>query len=363
MKKQFSITPLSILLTILLSGVLYSSIASAMMSIDLGGSNIGDLGIGDLGVVDAGVVDVGIGDVGVGDVGVVDVGIGDIGIGDIPEIPNFCGDGRLGGDEQCDDGNAINTDACVNCQNAACGDGYTRGGYEECDDGNNTSGDGCSSSCNAEICGNGRVDYGEECDDGNTENYDVCNNNCEERQLGPTGNPPLGGITPIFSGLIVDGLSTLLNLDVNGTLDVNGNALFDYIQLNGIMLMQNPGELWLSHLHASGDITTSYGSIGSHYTVWRSNTVTLNGFHESAIVGCFGGDEMTGCSGYFDHDSSNDRFAGSYIGGLLGPDTDDEEYCITEGANGGGSNDTVYSTARCFDPTGNRHGKYERTTY
>lgn len=60
--------------------------------------------------------------------------------------------------EECDDGNYVNTDACTQCKNATCGDGYLRTditnsatpGYEKCDDGNTTNGDGCSSSCQKE---------------------------------------------------------------------------------------------------------------------------------------------------------------------------------------------------------------------
>ena len=50
--------------------------------------------------------------------------------------------------EECDDGNNIDTDACLNsCQNAACGDGVVQTGIEQCDDGNTTPGDGCDESC------------------------------------------------------------------------------------------------------------------------------------------------------------------------------------------------------------------------
>lgn len=74
----------------------------------------------------------------------------------------FCGDGSVGGVEQCDDGNAVNTDACKNdCTNAMCGDGVVRttAPTEACDDGNVLSGDCCSSSCTLEA-------NGAACDDG-----------------------------------------------------------------------------------------------------------------------------------------------------------------------------------------------------
>jgi hypothetical protein len=46
---------------------------------------------------------------------------------------NNCGNGTVDPGEICDDMNAINTDACVNCQKAFCGDGYVQLGVEQCD--------------------------------------------------------------------------------------------------------------------------------------------------------------------------------------------------------------------------------------
>jgi cysteine-rich repeat protein len=59
-----------------------------------------------------------------------------------------CGDGRVEGAEECDDGNSNDSDACLStCKWATCGDGHVRAGVEECDDGNQVDGDGCSSRC------------------------------------------------------------------------------------------------------------------------------------------------------------------------------------------------------------------------
>ncbi|XP_029700996.1 acetylcholinesterase collagenic tail peptide isoform X2 [Takifugu rubripes] len=46
-----------------------------------------------------------------------------------------CGDGKVQSQhgEECDDGNQIVTDACLNCKWAYCGDGYRHEGMEECD--------------------------------------------------------------------------------------------------------------------------------------------------------------------------------------------------------------------------------------
>ena len=70
----------------------------------------------------------------------------------------LCGNNQLDGDEQCDDGNEVNTDSCTNsCSAARCGDGVTRQdlangveGSEQCDDGNNSDLDGCSRLCQVE---------------------------------------------------------------------------------------------------------------------------------------------------------------------------------------------------------------------
>jgi cysteine-rich repeat protein len=53
-----------------------------------------------------------------------------------PEIDAaVCGDGLVGGSEQCDDGNTDDTDGCIACAFARCGDGHVRAGVETCDDG------------------------------------------------------------------------------------------------------------------------------------------------------------------------------------------------------------------------------------
>jgi cysteine-rich repeat protein len=61
--------------------------------------------------------------------------------------------------------------ACLNwgkLETGACGDGFV-GREEACDDGNRIAGDGCSDDCKIEppFCGDGRVDSGEDCDDAN----------------------------------------------------------------------------------------------------------------------------------------------------------------------------------------------------
>ena len=60
-----------------------------------------------------------------------------------------------------DDGNEVETDACLNdCTAASCGDGKSPSRVEGCDDGNVDPGDGCDRLCRLESCGNRRVDAG-----------------------------------------------------------------------------------------------------------------------------------------------------------------------------------------------------------
>ncbi len=63
-------------------------------------------------------------------------------------LESACGNGRVDGKEECDDGNDRADDACLpGCRMARCGDGVQRRDVEECDDGNRLEGDGCSSAC------------------------------------------------------------------------------------------------------------------------------------------------------------------------------------------------------------------------
>lgn len=92
---------------------------------------------------------------------------------------SVCGDGKLGPDESCDDGNTSNTDACVTgCVFARCGDGFVEAGIEGCDDGNTVNDDACTSNCALPTCGDGIVQAGEDCDDENQDNTDACTTRC-----------------------------------------------------------------------------------------------------------------------------------------------------------------------------------------
>lgn len=91
-----------------------------------------------------------------------------------------CGDGLMEGNEACDDGNLVNTDACLNdCQPASCGDGFVQDGFETCDDGNKFDTDACVT-CTLATCGDGITWAGmEDCDDANTEETDTCDSTCK----------------------------------------------------------------------------------------------------------------------------------------------------------------------------------------
>src|ERR1700755_800229 len=75
---------------------------------------------------------------------------------------NLCGKH----DRHCSPGQtcALHQDICIDI--GGCGDGIV-GSDEVCDDGNIISGDGCSADCKShETCGNHIIDKGESCDDG-----------------------------------------------------------------------------------------------------------------------------------------------------------------------------------------------------
>jgi cysteine-rich repeat protein len=132
---------------------------------------------------------------------------------ELPPVTALCGDGVVGGKEDCDDGNTDDCDSCTNaCRSAAgCGDGALCND-EVCDDGNSDNCDGCTALCEIETgllcgdselntvcgeecdppledfctdqctvpiaCGNGQIDGVEECDDGNNDDCDTCSNAC-----------------------------------------------------------------------------------------------------------------------------------------------------------------------------------------
>ncbi len=106
---------------------------------------------------------------------------------------NGCGNGIVDPGEQCDDGNMINTDDCVSCKFARCGDGFvdsTGSDFsEQCDPGSAGETSTCNSNCTTPTCGDGIVNpdfepdgvHGEQCDNGpgNNANNLACTAMCQ----------------------------------------------------------------------------------------------------------------------------------------------------------------------------------------
>jgi len=101
---------------------------------------------------------------------------------------NICGDGAKGPEEECDDGNADDSDLCTTvCKNAKCGDAVVQPmAMEECDLGDMNSNTGeCTLTCKNPVCGDGFAQMGvEECDDGNMVNTDACVMGCKTAKCG-----------------------------------------------------------------------------------------------------------------------------------------------------------------------------------
>jgi fibro-slime domain-containing protein len=146
--------------------------------------------------------------------------------------PPNCGDGKLGEDEACDDGNREGNDGCQgNClavqpgyscsppgkpchELVICGDGIV-GSSEQCDDGNQTVADGCSATCKFEVgfkcqgqpsactptvCGDGVKEGAESCDDKNPVPFDGCSSTCQT-EPGCSAN---GCTSECGDGLLID---------------------------------------------------------------------------------------------------------------------------------------------------------------
>ncbi len=95
----------------------------------------------------------------------------------------WCGDGVRQPDyEACDDGDLDNSNACLTtCEAASCGDGYLHTGAEQCDYAITND---CTNECTLPGCGNNVVEGDEECDDGNADETDECTSMCTSPRCG-----------------------------------------------------------------------------------------------------------------------------------------------------------------------------------
>lgn len=178
---------------------------------------------------------------------------------------SVCGDSVVAGDERCDDGNTVSGDGCswdclsvesgcecleaggachcssdVEPEAAVCGDGKVSGD-EKCDDGNQTADDGCSGDCLRvesgfkcpesggachvlAVCGDGEISGDEACDDGNAVSDDGCSEDCARLEDGYVCKTPGMPCAPVTCG---DGL-----VDAGEKCD-KGEANVDYASLPG----------------------------------------------------------------------------------------------------------------------------------
>ncbi|HEU4731995.1 MAG TPA: OmpA family protein [Kofleriaceae bacterium] len=118
-----------------------------------------------------------------------------------------CGDGRVSGAEQCDDGNADDTDGCTSAcliPPPVCGDGIVQA-PEQCDDGNLDDTDDCTSLCLAPACGDGIVQVSEQCDNSaDPEHPDpFCDDGCHIAAYAKGSGCSTGGGAGLVAALLV----------------------------------------------------------------------------------------------------------------------------------------------------------------
>ncbi|MEZ4444145.1 MAG: hypothetical protein R3B72_34050 [Polyangiaceae bacterium] len=131
-----------------------------------------------------------------------------------------CGDGKVQAGEACDDGNGVLTDACLDgpggCVLASCGDGYQQDGVEGCDDMNDDDSDDCVA-CQPATCGDGALRTTganpEICDDGNLDDGDGCDAGCA-REAGACCSGEPGGLTLCEAGPHVLATAKMLNVTI-----------------------------------------------------------------------------------------------------------------------------------------------------
>ncbi|MCY1008558.1 DUF4215 domain-containing protein [Nannocystis pusilla] len=152
----------------------------------------------------------------------------------------------------CDDGNKVDTDACLKtCVAASCGDGFVRAGVETCDDAGESAscdgdctpamcGDGvvnmtaqeacdgmgesmtCDADCTPAMCGDGKLNKtaGEACDDGNAVDTDACLTDCKAAKCGD--GVVQAGVEACDDGNMIDDDACSNTCEVNQANCLNG---------------------------------------------------------------------------------------------------------------------------------------------
>jgi cysteine-rich repeat protein len=173
----------------------------------------------------------------------------------------MCPNGIVEEGEQCDDNNAVNTDACVACMNAFCGDTFVHTGIEQCDQANTSSQDACLTTCSNAGCGDnwvcdeagcttGPASGVEQCDDGDSIADDGCQADCSR-----TSNAP--GASIITNGSFASAGPATCNASAN-----------DWVCFtDGAGTVTNSGGRW-------GYTVTTSGSNVQLYQTGR--TITMN---------------------------------------------------------------------------------------
>jgi cysteine-rich repeat protein len=241
-----------------------------------------------------------------------------------------CGDGIVGGAEQCDDNNTTSGDGCSGtctiesgyiCTGvpsvctAICGDGV-KVSTEACDDSNTTSGDGCSGTCTVEsgytctgnpsvctaTCGDGAVVGTEACDDSNTTSGDGCSGTCTvESGFTCIGEPSVCTVADADGDGVGDAVE---NAAPNGG-DGNNDGIQDSVQSDVASLPSATGQGYVTVVATGcGQLTNVYatteaalpqqdnqydypfgligysltGCAGATVTITFHGTVTLAGF-------------------------------------------------------------------------------------
>lgn len=152
-----------------------------------------------------------------------------------------CGNAVKEEGESCDDGNLDENDWCsATCKFTYCGDGYIQmpngeGNGETCDDGaDNGKPNKCAADCSgitAGVCGNKELEKGEECDDGNKLDTDACTALCALTSCGDGIVQALNGNDvqeACDDGIEFNGLPNKCDDKCSGTtLSVCGNGIVE----------------------------------------------------------------------------------------------------------------------------------------